>query len=80
MYCGFSRSLLKRLQQGLVWGFPVAFLKGTFIERITSSIAVLDPINDPMTLLLVSLAFGIIHIWVGIIVKMVGTYPRRPAS
>lgn len=73
MYCGFSTILAGALTASWFGDFPVAFLKGTFIERITSSIAVLDPINDPMTLLLVSLAFGIIHIWVGIIVKMVGT-------
>lgn len=73
MYCGFSTILAGALTGSWFGDFPVSFLKGTLIERITSSIVVLDPINDPMTLLLVSLAFGIVHIWVGIIVKMVGT-------
>ncbi|MGI6620859.1 MAG: V-type ATP synthase subunit I [Bacillota bacterium] len=73
MYCGFSTILAGALTGSWFGDFPVQFLKGTVIERITSSMAVLDPVNDPMTLLLVSLAFGIVHIWVGIIVKMVGT-------
>lgn len=73
MYCGYSTILAGALTGSWFGDFPVSFLKGTLFERITSSMTVLDPINDPMTLLLVSLAFGIVHIWVGIIVKMVGT-------
>ena len=73
MYCGVSTIIVGALMGSWLGDFPKAFLKGTAIERFTSSLAVLDPINDPLTLLLVSLAFGLVHIWAGIIVKMVET-------
>jgi V/A-type H+-transporting ATPase subunit I len=71
MYCGVSTVIAGALMGSWLGDFPTAFLKGTVIERFTSAVAVIDPINDPLTLLLVSLAFGLVHIWAGIFVKMV---------
>ncbi len=73
MYCGVSTFFAGALMGSWLGDFPTAFLPGTAFERFTSNLQVLDPINDPMTLLLVSLLFGITHLWVGIIVKMIGT-------
>jgi len=73
MYCGVSTFFAGAFMGSWLGDFPAAFLPGTLFERLTSSVALLDPINDPLTLLLVSLAFGIVHIWAGIIVKMAGT-------
>ncbi len=73
MYCGVSTFFAGAVMGSWLGDLPTAFFPGTLFERITSSIALLDPINDPLTLLLVSLAFGIVHIWAGIIVKMIGT-------
>ncbi|HOV65335.1 MAG TPA: V-type ATP synthase subunit I [Bacillota bacterium] len=72
-YCGISTVFAGALMGSWLGDLPKTFLAGTAFEKFTSSIAILDPVNDPITLLIVSLGLGILHIWVGIIVKMIGT-------
>lgn len=72
-YCGVSTLFAGALMGSWFGDLPSTFFGGTAIERFTSKFAVLDPVNDPITLLVVSLGLGIVHLWVGIIVKMLGT-------
>ena len=72
-YCGVSTVFAGALMGSWLGDLPKTFLEGTAFERFASRIAILDPVNDPITLLVVSLGLGILHIWVGVIVKMIGT-------
>ncbi len=70
MYSGVSTILMGALMGSWFADLPTVFFGGTIIERLAKSVAVLDPIGDPLTLLVISIVLGIIQVWVGILVKM----------
>ncbi|HHW26971.1 MAG TPA: V-type ATP synthase subunit I [Firmicutes bacterium] len=70
MYSGISTIIMGALMGSWFADLPTVFFGGTIIERFAKSVAVLDPIGDPLTLLVISFILGIIQIWVGILVKM----------
>ncbi len=72
MYSGVSTILMGALMGSWFADLPTVFFGGTVIERLAKSVAVLDPIGDPLTLLVISFILGIIQVWVGILVKMYG--------
>ena len=52
------------------------FLAGTVVERALARLALINPIEDPLTMMVISFAFGILHVWVGIGVNMLGSFRR----
>ncbi len=70
MYSGVSTILMGALMGSWFADLPTVFFGGTIIERLAKSVAVLDPIGDPLTLLVISIVLGVIQVWVGILVKM----------
>ncbi len=72
MYSGISTIIMGALMGSWLADFPSVFFKGTIIERFAQSVAVLDPIGDPLTLLVISFVLGIFQVWVGIMVNMWG--------
>jgi len=71
MYSGVSSSIMGILMGSWMGDLASVFFKGTAIEKFVLRMTILNPIEDPLTLLGVSLALGVFQIWVGIIVKMV---------
>lgn len=74
MYSGISTLLAGAATNSWMADLFSVFLPGTAIERFFSNLALLNPIEDPLTMMLVSFGFGIIHIWVGIGVKMLSSF------
>jgi len=70
MYSGISTAIIGALMGSWMGDLASVFFAGTAIEKFVKSLAMLNPIEDPLTLLVISLAFGILQVWVGIIVKM----------
>lgn len=74
MYCGLSTFLAGAATNSWLADLFSVFLPGTAIERFFANLALLNPIEDPLTMMLVSFGFGIIHVWVGIGVKMLSSF------
>lgn len=74
MYSGISTLLAGAATNSWMADLVSVFLPGTAIERLLSRIALINPIEDPLTMMLVSFGFGIIHVWVGIGVKMLSSF------
>ncbi|MGI6642807.1 MAG: V-type ATP synthase subunit I [Bacillota bacterium] len=72
MYSGISTIFMGALMGSWLADLPSVFFGGTIIERFAQSVAILDPIGDPLTLLVISFVLGILQVWVGIIVNMWG--------
>ena len=69
MYSGVSTFFVGALMGSWLGDLPSVFFGGTVIEKMALAVAVLNPIEDPLTLLGLSILFGIFQIWIGIIVK-----------
>jgi V/A-type H+-transporting ATPase subunit I len=74
MYSGLSTLLAGAATNSWMADLFSVFLPGTAIERFFSRLALINPIEDPLTMMLVSFGFGIIHVWVGIGVKMLSSF------
>ncbi|QUL97916.1 MAG: V-type ATP synthase subunit I [Candidatus Fermentithermobacillus carboniphilus] len=70
MYSGVSAAIAGALMGSWMGDLVSVFFPGTAVERFVLSMTLLNPIEDPLTLLVISLGFGIFQVWVGIIVKM----------
>lgn len=73
MYSGVSTFFAGALMGSWLGDLPSVFFPGSLFDRVTRAIAVVSPVEDPLTLLVVSFALGIFQIWVGIIMRMYGT-------
>lgn len=73
MYSGVSTFLAGALMGSWLGDLPSVFFPGSWFDRATQAIAVVSPVDDPLTLLVISLALGIFQIWVGIFMKMYTT-------
>lgn len=71
MYSGISSAIMGVLMGSWMGDLFSVFFKGSALERFILKLTILNPIEDPLTLMGVSLALGIFQVWVGIIVKMV---------
>ncbi len=74
MYCGISTLLAGAVTNSWMADLVSAFAPGSALAGILAKMALLDPVNDPLTMLVVSFGFGLIHVWVGIGVKMLGFF------
>ncbi|MGI6633377.1 MAG: V-type ATP synthase subunit I [Bacillota bacterium] len=74
MYSGLATVLAGAATNSWMADMFTVFLPGTAIERTLSGIALINPIEDPLTMLVVSFAFGLFQIWVGIGVKMLSDF------
>ena len=74
MYSGLATVLAGAATNNWMADMFTVFLPGTAIERTLSGIALINPIEDPLTMLVVSFAFGLFQIWVGIGVKMLSDF------
>ncbi|MBE3519427.1 MAG: V-type ATP synthase subunit I [Firmicutes bacterium] len=70
LYSGISTIIAGALMGSWLGDLPSVFFPGSAFERFVLSIKVVDPIGEPLVLMLVSFLMGIFQIWVGIIVKM----------
>ncbi len=69
MFCGIS-TLVWGILFGGYFGNVVDIVSGTFFEKTVTVPALwFVPLNDPMRLLVYSLAFGVIHLFVGLGIK-----------
>src|SRR5690606_14973529 len=73
-YSGISTLLAGAEPNGWMAGLFSVFLPGTAIERFFSNLALLHPLEDPLTMLPVPLGFGIIHIRIRIGVKVLASF------
>jgi V/A-type H+-transporting ATPase subunit I len=76
MYCGLSTVLAGALTNSWMADLSSVFLAGTVVERALARLALINPIEDPLTMMVISFAFGILHVWVGIGVNMLGSFRR----
>lgn len=74
MYCGLSTMLAGAITNSWMADLASVFAPESGLAKALASIALLDPVNDPLTMMLVSFGFGIIQIWVGIGVKMLSYF------
>lgn len=72
MYSGLSTILAGALTASWMGDLASVFLAGSFVEKVVNGIAILNPIEDPLTMLVISFGFGIFQVWVGTGVKMLG--------
>lgn len=70
LYSGISTTIAGALMGSWLGDLPTVFFRGSAFERFVLSIKVVDPIGEPLVLMVVSFLMGIFQIWVGIIVKM----------
>ena len=70
LYSGISTFLAGALMGSWLGDLPSVFFPGTPFERFVLSVKVLDPISEPLTLMIISFLMGIFQIWVGIVIKM----------
>ena len=69
MFCGIS-TLVWGILFGGYFGNVVDIVSGTFFEKTVTVPALwFVPLNDPMRLLVYSLAFGVVHLFVGLGIK-----------
>lgn len=80
LYCCVSMIILGALMGSWMGDFVSVFMPGSGFDRFIKSMTVLDPINDPLTLMIISLGLGIVHIWVGILVKAIGNVKKGDVS
>lgn len=73
MYSGISTFFAGALMGSWLGDLPSVFFAGSLFDRLTGKIALINPVDDPLTLLVISVALGIFQIWVGIIMKMYTT-------
>lgn len=74
MYSGVATVIAGAATNSWMADLAAVFLPGTFVERFFNSLALINPIEDPLTMLVVSFAFGIFQVWVGIGVKMLSYF------
>ena len=74
MYSGVSTVIVGALTASWMSDLATAFFPGTIVERFVNSLAVINPVADPLTMLVVSFGFGLIQVWVGIALKMFGFF------
>ncbi|MEX0974666.1 MAG: V-type ATP synthase subunit I [Bacillota bacterium] len=74
MYCGISTIIVGALTASWMADLATAFLPGSALESAINSLAILNPVADPLTMLVISFGFGILQVWVGIGVKMLGFF------
>lgn len=67
---GISTTIAGALMGSWLGDLPSVFFPGSAFERFVLSVKLLDPIGEPLVLMVVSFLMGIFQIWVGIIVKM----------
>jgi V/A-type H+-transporting ATPase subunit I len=72
MYCGISTVIYGALTGSWMADLTSVFMPGSAIDQLVSKFAIVDPVGDPLTVLVISLAFGIFHVWVGLCVKFYG--------
>jgi len=72
LYSSFSMIVVGVLTGSWFGDVASVFAPGTGVERFVKSLMLLDPVNDPLTLMVISLAMGIFQIWVGIGIKGIG--------
>lgn len=70
LYSGVSTTIAGALMGSWLGDLPTVFFPGSAFERFVLSIKVVDPIGQPLVLMVVSFLMGIFQIWIGIIVKM----------
>ncbi len=80
MYSGISTLLAGAATNSWMADLVSVFLPGTSVERFLTRLALINPIEDPLTMMLVSFAFGIFHVWVGIGVKMLSSFRKGEYS
>lgn len=73
-YCGLSTVLAGALTNSWMADLASAFAPNSGLAKALASIALLDPLNDPLTMMVLSFGFGIFHVWVGIGVKMLSYF------
>lgn len=73
MYCGVSTTIAGALMGSWLADLPTVLFPGTPVEWFVKKLTLLDPVANPLTLLIVSFALGIVQVWVGIVVKMYST-------
>lgn len=76
MYGGLSSILAGALTGSWMSDLVSAFAAGSGLERVVNGMAILNPVADPLTMLVVSFGFGILQVWVGIGVKMLGLFKQ----
>lgn len=74
MYSGIATVIAGAATASWMADLASVFFPGTAIERFVNSLALINPIEDPLTMLVVSFAFGIFQVWVGIGVKMLSFF------
>jgi V/A-type H+-transporting ATPase subunit I len=74
MYSGVSTIIAGALTASWMADLATAFFPGSALERAVNGLAILNPVADPLTMLVVSFGFGIVQVWVGIGVKMLGFF------
>lgn len=70
LYSGISTTIAGALMGSWLGDLPTVFFRGSAFERFVLSIKVVDPIGEPLVLMVASFLMGIFQIWIGIIVKM----------
>ena len=74
MYSGIATIIAGAATASWMSDLATALLPGSAVERAINGLAILNPIADPLTMLMVSFGFGILQVWVGIGVKMLGFF------
>ncbi len=69
MYSGVSTIIVGAFFGSWLADFAGVFLTGTIVDRSVKAITLVDPIAEPLTLLVVSFLLGVLQVWVGIAVK-----------
>ena len=69
LYSSFSMIIVGALTGSWFGDLASVFAPGTAVDRFVARLTLLNPVSDPLTLMVISLAFGVFQIWVGLGVK-----------
>ena len=71
LYSSFSMIIVGVLTGSWFGDLASVFAPGTAFDRFVARLTLLNPVSDPLTLMVISLAFGVFQIWVGLGVKAI---------
>jgi len=77
MYSGIATIIAGAATASWMSDLASALLPGSAVERAVNGLAILNPVSDPLTMLIVSFGFGILQVWVGIGVKMLSFFRKK---
>ncbi|HZW49220.1 MAG TPA: V-type ATP synthase subunit I, partial [Bacillota bacterium] len=75
MTCGAVTMVVGLLLNGFFGNFLDAFPL-PFLTNIKNSLVMIDPMKNPLGVMALSVALGVIHVWTGYLVKSVGAWRR----